>query len=84
LDGTNERYSYLSIEVLEIANENEVTIDLASHSIQYAGANVQVVRKNIGLKAGRYVLHRASVAYGDDCVSHWTWVRPRLWVSTFT
>ena len=64
-------YFNLSIEVLEITNENEVTIDLTSHSIQYAGANVQVIQKNLGFNAGRYVLHRASVAYGDDCVSHW-------------
>jgi hypothetical protein len=64
-------YFHLSIEVLEITNENEVTIDLTSHSIQYAGANVRVIQKNLGFNAGRYVLHRASVAYGDDCVSHW-------------
>jgi hypothetical protein len=64
-------YFHLSIEVLEITNENEVTIELTSHSIQYAGANVQVIQKNLGFNAGRYVLHRASVAYGNDCVSHW-------------
>jgi hypothetical protein len=64
-------YYNLSIELLEIANENEVTIELSSHSIQYVGANVKVVQKRLGLGAGRYILQRASVAYGDDCICHW-------------
>jgi hypothetical protein len=55
--------------VIDIANENEVTIDLTSGSIQYAGANVQLLEKRLG--CARYLLRRASGAYGDDCVGHW-------------
>jgi len=64
-------YYNLSIELLDIANENEVTIELNSNSIQYAGANVKTVEKRLGLGAGRYILPRASVAYGDDSICHW-------------
>jgi hypothetical protein len=62
-------YFGVTIELRDIASENEVTIDLISHCIHYAGANVRKMALRIG--AGRFVLPRASVAYGDDCVSHW-------------
>ncbi len=62
-------HANLSIELLEIANENEVTIEVNSTSIQYAGRNVRVLQKAI--IGGKYVLPRATIAYGDDCVCHW-------------
>ena len=64
-------YFNASIELLEIIDENQVAISFTSHSIQYAGSNVRVIQKPLGMVPGRYILPRASVAYGDDCVSHW-------------
>jgi len=64
-------YYNLTIELREIIDDNNVTIDLYSHSIQYVGANVTRSAHNLGMGAGRYILPRASVGYGDDCISHW-------------
>jgi hypothetical protein len=64
-------YYGLSIELLEIANENEVTIELDSQSVQYAGVNVRVLPKRLPIGPGRYILPRVSVAYGNECVCHW-------------
>lgn len=64
-------YFNLIIELRDIANENEVTIDVTSGAIQYAGANVRRVEERFGQGSGRFILPRISVAYGDDCVSHW-------------
>lgn len=62
-------YLGLSVELHEVRNENEVVIELASSSIRYAGARVETLQNN--LNAGKYVLRRAAVDYGNDCVSHW-------------
>lgn len=60
----------LSIELVEIPNENEIVIQVSSGSIQYSGANVTVIAKPLG--GGRYTLPRASVADGNECVCYWT------------
>jgi hypothetical protein len=62
-------YDPVTIELLEIINENEVSIAVTSFAIQYAGANVRVLEKSI--HTTKYLLQRSSIGYGNDCVSHW-------------
>jgi hypothetical protein len=61
--------SPVHVELREIRSEREVVIEVTSIAIQYAGARVQTLSKNI--QTGRYILQRAAVDYGNDCVSHW-------------
>lgn len=56
-------------ELREIRSEREVVIDVTSFAIRYAGARVQTLWNNVG--TGRYILQRAEVDYGNDCVCHW-------------
>lgn len=58
----------LSIELLEVENENEVTIQVNSGTIQYSGSNVIEISKNISWS--RYTLPRASIAEGNECICH--------------